>query len=224
MTEFIEIMPYALIAKNVISNPEKIIEKIKERNSVVPWNDALEHSLPGVENCIFEDFDRSTIITDSTLLNLYESMRKVFLDYISYYDIENRMTKPLYTGNYSVKEYPVESSLGIHRDYGIVSDFNQEQPCSITINAYLSSNFEGGELALYDNTPNVDAPELAEGKWDLEPIHLYKPEAGDAVIFPSVFLHSVNEITQGTRYGVNIRLKESAPPSWWNGLVELPSM
>lgn len=219
MNNFTELIPYAILVKNAIPNPDKVIETVLERNNGVPWNDGYDHSMPGFHGCIIDDPIDVQMFSSDVLAELYLAMKDLFVDYINYFSIEDQMFKPLYTGSYSIKEYPAGADLGIHRDYGVFSNFNREMPCSITINAYLNEDYLGGELNFYDNNLNKFDDPWEGGHVMPEPIISYKPEAGDAVIFPSIFLHSVSEVTQGTRYGINIRLKESEAPQWWHQIV-----
>lgn len=218
MNNFVELLPYAIVVKNGIESPAEVLEEVLQRGLGESWNDGYDHSLPGSELSIFDDLaDRNASFHDTdTLFNLYENLRTLFVDYIEHFGLRSQLVEPVYTGNYSMKEYPVGSSLGIHRDYGAFSMFNQEIPCSITINAYLNDDYEGGEITFYDNTLPHDHPGSG-----IEPLLLYKPEPGDAVIFPSIMLHSVMEITSGTRYGLNISAKESAQPTWFNFIANI---
>ena len=221
MNKFIELVPYAILVKNAIPNPDKVIETVLERNNGVPWNDGYDHSMPGFDGCIIEDTVDERMFPNDDFANLYIAMKDLFVDYINYFNIESQMFKPLYTGNYSIKEYPTGADLGIHRDYGVFSSFNREMPCSITINAYLNDDYVGGELNFYDNDLNQFDDPYEEGRTPPGPILSHKPEAGDAIIFPSIFLHSVSKVTEGTRYGINIRLKESEAPQWWHQIVSV---
>ena len=218
MNDFIELLPYVIVVKNGIKNHTEILNETLKRNFREPWNDAYDHSLPGSDASIFDESNSGDgeLQGSKTLFGLYENLRELFVGYIDHFNLRHLLVEPLYTGNYSMKEYPTGASLGIHRDYGAFSKFNQEIPCSITINAYLNDDYHGGELVIYDSTLPFDHPSTDES---LVPLTAYKPAAGDAIIFPSIMLHSVNKVTSGTRYGLNIRLKESAQPTWFNFLA-----
>jgi predicted 2-oxoglutarate/Fe(II)-dependent dioxygenase YbiX len=65
-------------------------------------------------------------------------------------------------------------------------DEDCENPRTVSIIMYLNNDYSGGDL---------------EYVWFNK---IYKPKAGDTLIFPSnyIYSHKVNEVTSGTRYAV----------------------
>ena len=88
----------------------------------------------------------------------------------------------------SILKYEKSGFLSEHIDHGVSSR-------TLSVVLYLNDDYTGGE---------INFPHVADGI-------TIKPEAGSAILFPSnfVFTHSVNEISDGTRYSL---------PSWYHNM------
>jgi PKHD-type hydroxylase len=91
---------------------------------------------------------------------------------------------------YAVNAYPfLFSKYGPGMGYGkhVDSPFMGNPPVrtDLAMTVFLDdpSTYEGGELVICDGENDV----------------MYKPRAGEAVIYPCQYLHYVNEVTKGTR-------------------------
>lgn len=102
-----------------------------------------------------------------------------------------------------LRKYEKDTTLSWHSDFSPEMDINY----SVTMNSYLNSDYEGGEIVFklwYDE--NNETEEVCR----------YKPEAGDILLFPSStpFLHRVSSLKQGKRYFTNTMIIEKDPPTW----------
>ena len=124
-----------------------------------------------------------------------------------------------------VRFYEPDRSTGYHSDYeGYRSPkdpvFHEMGPhgpgnFSVTLNCYLNSDFEGGELMFRTN-----------GGTDIEAETVpYQPRAGDIIIFPSAYPyeHSITNVQKSRRYFTNYMLIENNEPTWQFSLNEAPT-
>jgi len=99
--------------------------------------------------------------------------------------------------------------LGTHRDIPTgtyAGHFGLENGMtSITMSCvfYWNDDFEGGELEFVDPTL-MQIEDMSEEELNnpliLKPPYLYKPKAGDMVVFPSHIYHTINPIKSGDRF------------------------
>lgn len=75
-----------------------------------------------------------------------------------------------------------------HRDTIYTDKTNDRRTLSFSINVSDTSEYEGGELAVFDENGNE--------------IATLSKEVGSYIIFPSIFLHEAKEVTQGTRKAI----------------------
>ena len=80
-----------------------------------------------------------------------------------------------------ISRYGTGQSYGTHVDDAVMAGLRSD--VSFTVFLTDPAEYEGGELVL----------ERPEGE------HAFKLAAGDAVLYPSTFLHRVNAVTRGTR-------------------------
>lgn len=90
-----------------------------------------------------------------------------------------RMVPMINVNRYDAAEF---GGIGEHTDVG---GFEDTENCKLAITIVLNKGFSGGDLNLYTG-------------------YRYKPteklRLGDAVVFPTFYVHSVDPVTQGTRY------------------------
>lgn len=124
-----------------------------------------------------------------------------------------------------VRFYEPGKSTGYHSDYEgyrspenpVFYEMRPEGPgnFSVTLNCYLNSDFEGGEIMFRTN-----------GGTELETETIpYQPRAGDIIIFPSAYPyeHSITDVKLNRRYFTNYMLIENNEPTWQFSLNEGPT-
>ena len=90
-----------------------------------------------------------------------------------------RMIPTINVNRYDSSNY---GGIGEHTDVG---GFEDSENCKLALSIVLNTNFEGGDLNIYNG-------------------YRYKPateaEVGDVVVFPTFYVHSVQAVTKGSRY------------------------
>jgi hypothetical protein len=116
---------------------------------------------------------------DDDLINVFKRdiediSLKVIDDYIKIYNMDGLEKKH----DWEILKYETGDYFKNHMDD--CASHNR----TVSAIVYFNDNYEGGEIEF----PNFDV--------------IYKPKAGDILVFPSIFTynHNVKEITSGTRY------------------------
>jgi len=190
-----EIAPGIVIYSNVINNYETLINDIEEGivSANITWNSAGVYdgenkppqnkktrdtdsvSVP-YQGYIDEDYKNLLDAFYKTLSNIFFiSFDKLELDYKHMYGIDF-----IEHSNYDILKYGKNQKFTNH------IDDHQKFPRRISTVYYINENYSGGEILF----PRFNIS--------------YKPKANQLLIFPSnyVYNHSVNEVTDGTRYAV----------------------
>jgi hypothetical protein len=125
-----------------------------------------------------------------------------------------KLEKPNYLETYGQEMLTVDKRiegmwLGTHRDIPTgtyTKHFGLEGGMTaITMSCvfYWNDDFEGGELKFIDPTLE-QANEMSEqdlnNPYVLKPPYVYKPVAGDMVVFPSHIYHNIEPVKSGSRY------------------------
>jgi predicted 2-oxoglutarate/Fe(II)-dependent dioxygenase YbiX len=116
---------------------------------------------------------------DTNLLDIQEilesSLNECLEDYCSKYMIEGIIPE-----DWQLVRYGKDQQFVTHLDE------NYDNPRTVSLTMYINNDYAGGEL---------------EYVWFNK---LYKPQAGDIIIFPSnyIFSHKVHKVLLGTRYAV----------------------
>lgn len=201
--------------KNVIKNPKEIINQLEtlaedvkkeknagtynlERSTWEPWdykkNDEtlffchqlwLQSTDSLDKNDKFYDIKSSLYDTlSSNIKDVYDHFSKTLYPYASR-NIKGDVTA------ISVLKYEKSGFLPEHIDQGISSRV-------LSVLVYLNDDYDGGEITF----PNIGDDGIT-----------IKPEAGSVIFFPSNFVgvHSVAEITNGTRYAL---------PNWYHNRID----
>lgn len=173
--------------KNILSNPQKIVEEIESIDSMLTENDAIfkwkKWTASDDENYVFgyqKQTDSRRLPTSSDAVkDIYTTLRGALESAGRHYCSERNLPyfdpSPL-----SISKYIVGGSMGAH-----VDEYpNQPKEPIMSGVMYLNDDCVGGEL---------DFPQQG--------IRI-KPAAGSIVIFPSVkpFYHQSLEVTEGNKY------------------------
>jgi hypothetical protein len=205
-----EILDLGLVYyKNMIPNPEKIIELVKnlsirfENNEhgnnhtrVAAWQAWWDDHMPKPFNYKFyiyrhneipqNDFYRSELIEIADAL--YGSLDKAFEHYCNLYPLAKNSVKSEEPMDGILRYESDGGHLPAHQDLGVSSRL-------ISTVSYLNDDYVGGEIDFRQSNVRI------------------KPEAGSIVFFPSNFLyvHEVFPMISGTRY---------AMPHWYHHLKD----
>lgn len=201
--------------KKLIEDPYKIIEDIELLNHRVeekirlkhpraeaslakPWHNwdyqsdnmnihfCKQKWLPRTRDMLESDlfFNEHSSISDRLFLALDTAFRHYSTEIYPY------ASKSIKGGedHMSILKYEQAGFLSEHIDHGVSSR-------TLSVVLYLNDDYTGGE---------INFPHVSNGI-------TIKPEAGSAIFFPSnfVFTHSVNEISEGTRYSL---------PNWYHNM------
>lgn len=144
------------------------------------------------------------------LVKFDEISKEVFSSYLSKYGI--KLSEPTEVTHSGMRHYMNGGCVGPHQDYSL--DQPDTPNFTVTLNAYLTDDYEGGEIVFLSD-------DYASSSEDKEDIKLsYKPKAGDVVAFPSVLWHKTNPVTSGHRYNINTVLVEGSTPVWYSETKE----
>lgn len=115
-----------------------------------------------------------------------------------YYDITNG-------GVLTIDKREPGMSLSPHADrptgtyekhFGTVDGYT---PITMSCVYYWNDDFEGGEINFYENA-NWQKMIIDHTTEDLTITQVYKPVAGDFIVFPSDLVHGIAEVKSGDRY------------------------
>lgn len=199
-----EIAPYALVFPQVIDSPALELERLlnQEAKDVHEWF--------GGNNYIFETLVAEPEIDkyDDADDLIVKKLKECTLAYIKNYELNNILAKPLkIDGGMSMRHYFPNNWLGLHSDWH--PRYANDKNWTITVNIYFNDDYDGGELVFYE--PSLKLPNEGNHIKVAE----YKPSAGDIIIFPSLALHSVNQIIGADRFNINSVLIEDQSPTWY---------
>jgi hypothetical protein len=198
--EAIEIYPKIFVYKNLFKDIEKIYKNLKESNGSedglfspwTPWahfgeyiNPILKN--PGLSINSVEDIKTTTGKQEDhkvLLLELFENFYRATQDYVLKNNVDFDIEKTVLTKNgEEVKEWQMTGpsiaryktdidhpvAMTYHSDYIREPILSPGYKFAITCLVYFNDDYEGGEI---DFITNGEA-------------YMYKPEAGDILIFPS---------------------------------------
>jgi len=218
LPEPIELHDYILVFPNAISNPEQFLSNflatpMGEGMSVVQKHDSF--GVDGAESFMLlnlppEDswprlLKNKEDIFIADLLAFDGISTEIFNNYVNRYDI--KLSQPTEITHSGMRHYSTNGCVGPHQDY---SPVNTETPnFTVTLNAYLNDNYEGGEIVFLPDDYT------RESEHDADIVLSYKPKAGDIVVFPSYLWHRTNPVLSGHRYNINTVLVEKSTPTWY---------
>lgn len=234
--DFVEITPYVLVYKGLHEDSEKLFNYIKTIESESDGSyifSSWENWFRFGDYCsaeIPEDYtkkiDREEIerIEEYCYEQIRSATEKAIGHYSEYYNVEwpdkAWITQPniaKYDDENLVEEEKRSGEDGLrmvfHSDYPTNEWFWPGRKFLVTGNTYFNDNYDGGEVIF-----------LTSNK-----ITVYKPEAGDVVVFPSgsplfpsypnksPFFHAVNSITNGNKYFVRSYISyDNYDLTYWN--------
>ena len=218
---FIEVAPYVLVYKSLHEDSEKLFSYVK---TIESESDGSYIFSPWENWFTFGDYCHAKIpksnagVTNSAEINevekyCYDQIRSATVTAINHYSEH-------YNVEWPDKAWITEPNLAKYDDENKISDerksgpdglrmvFHSDYPTNewfwpgrkflVTGNTYINDNYDGGELIFLNS----------------DSITVYKPEAGDVVVFPSgsplfpsspskyPFFHAVNRVTNGYKYFV----------------------
>lgn len=185
-----ELAPGIVVYKNVIQNEFNIINKLENvltSDKEYKWKTATVgygFKKPEYRDCLDFKFKKQDIRRDDENSNIlkdvwqdcYDSMYQAVSDYCYRYNlIELQYWEAMNFIKYGTGQHFEE-----HTDHGF------SYTATVSTVAYINDDYEGGEL--YFRLQDI----------------LYKPEAGDLIIFPSNFMypHKAMPVTSGTKYSI----------------------
>lgn len=131
-----------------------------------------------------------------------------------------------------------EFNMNYHTDYTFSMKDTPGLKPAVTCTMYINDDFDGGEM-VFNLEKRLSRPYLKRDEqfYDDEPLDVrgivYKPEAGDLVVFPSghpdfmlgqdyYYFHSVNRVTRNDKYFVSIfySLLSHGSDEWRQGMEE----
>jgi predicted 2-oxoglutarate/Fe(II)-dependent dioxygenase YbiX len=182
--------PGIVVYKNVIKNEFNIInrlENVLNSENNYKWRSATVgygFKKPEYRNCLDFKFKKEDIRRQdkhsnelkNIWQNCYDSMSQAVLDYCYRYNLVELQ----YWEAMNFIKYDKGQHFEEHTDHGF--SYN----ATVSLVAYINDDYEGGEL--YFRLQDL----------------MYKPEAGDLIIFPSNFMypHKAMQVTEGTKYSI----------------------
>lgn len=106
-----------------------------------------------------------------------------------------------------------EMTLPFHTDFYQADEFEPGLKAEYTVTMYLNADYEGGEIDFRifndrDDKMVLNAGDLVplDANYGEIPAIMYKPQAGDLIIFPSrvPYYHGVRRVSSGTKYFVRM--------------------
>ena len=168
---------YGLYLTDCISNIDEILEVVESLNE--------EKTRIG---------SYVAIDKNESLIHIWNSidlaMKKALLTYTQHFN-KNINDYHVSGESYHITKWDVGSDIGFHVDSW--EEFGKTRTPAISILAYLTDNFTGGELVFPKKIYEVSDSDL-----------IIRPEAGSIAIFESNTLHRVNTLLSGTRITTNI--------------------
>lgn len=204
---------------DAIENPSRLVELIEasesnpEINSVVPtWKDWASSSADGINFGKKKDFRIENLESltgqskeDATYLieTIRAAIKRVAEAFIKDRGLDIVANISPFVG---VSKYLTGCAMGAHFDAQ-----SGDESLKYSMIFYLNDDYEGGEISFIIREPDLRLPEYAHLKpkqdidhpdnKDLVDFYL-KPNAGDALIFPSTapYRHQVHEMKDGIKY------------------------
>lgn len=198
--EFEEFYPRVHIYKNLLPNASRLVEMLKEsaedRSSSYYFNKwdkwfVFGETIGQIEyNPIYPDLvDQSRKTEEESMLGELENAFRVATQhYMRYHGVQKG--DDWTTMGPSICKYDsdmdhcglTDLSMKYHTDYDFMRGDEPGDKFAITCTMYLNDDYEGGEMwfALAHQGDSFGEEPLPD-----EEIHIYKPSAGDVLVFPS---------------------------------------
>jgi hypothetical protein len=189
-SEKIKLAPGVFVYKNIIKKEFNIINKLEfslTNNQDYKWRQATVgygFRKPDYRDCLDFKFKKEDIKKNDDISNnlkdiwqnCYDSMYHAVSDYC----LEHNLVELQYWESMNFIKYLEGNHFEEHTDHGF--SYN----ATVSLVAYINDDYKGGEI-----------------KFRLQDL-LYKPEAGDLIIFPSnyIYPHQAMPVTNGTKYSI----------------------
>jgi hypothetical protein len=244
--------PLVRVYKNLLPSNDRILEilidseknpkRYKRFGSWVPWADlGITHSPTGSNIYNIRSSDEEILLIQEIFNAYYISLS----DYSAFHSIpSNIKTFPDGPGIYKydhTKKYPTgdmfpQFNMNYHTDFVFSLKDNPGKKPITSTTMYFNDNYDGGEVVfniekrLSRPYYNREEQFLSDEKYVSGDV-IYKPEAGDVVVFPSgnpdflsnrgFYFHCVNRVTNGDKYFCSIfNSYEFYGSDYWKSGVE----
>lgn len=174
--EYSELVPRVLYFPKAIKDPQKSIDYMEAKNEWYANDSEYNEAIGGTprHDCYidFPSQEEADIFTE-----VYNTYNKLY----GYKWLESDREKFGYSKDdveYNGVRYVLGGEAKTHRDQPVEHDIGLTNICY-----YPNDDYEGGELG-----------------FDFEEVALYKPVAGDILVFPGHYDHYALPTTKGTKY------------------------
>lgn len=214
MIEKETIIPGIVLYKNALPNFLNVLDTVIESESgqddqalIKPWRD-WNNGIGIMSSGVSSDYeyrkqDEKYLQQHEVIRSIWDSFDAVLNDYVSEYDDVNFFPHYVNTLDFKNKswvnaqidflKYFKDSkndkyALSCHNDQATWLDESRGPKFVLTVTMYLNDNYGGGDLCFF-NENDTNAV-------------LYKPSAGDIIVFPSFYpyFHGVHSIESGNKY------------------------
>lgn len=198
--EFEEFYPRIHVYKNLLPHADRLVEILKESsedrassyyfNQWDKWH-VFGQTIGGVQfNPIYPDLVDETKKAEEEVIvkELEDAFAKATQHYMEYYGVQRQ--DDWTTMGPSICQYVSEMdhcgidylSMKYHTDYDYIRGDEPGDKFAVTCTMYLNDDYEGGEMwfALGHQSDSFGEEPLPD-----EEIHVYKPQAGDVLVFPA---------------------------------------
>lgn len=182
--------PGIVVYKNVIKNEFDIINRLEDvlnSDNVYKWSDATVgygFKKPEYRDCLNFKFKKEDLRKNdddsNELKNIWQDCYDSMYQAVSDYSYQHNLVELQYWEAMNFIKYNTGQHFEEHTDHGF--SYN----ATVSLVAYINADYEGGEL--YFRLQDL----------------MYKPEAGDLIIFPSNFMypHKAMPVNKGTKYSI----------------------
>ena len=199
--EFVEFYPRVHIYKNLLPNAKRLVEILKDSeadradsyyfNQWDKWH-VFGKTIGGVQfnpiypDLVDEDKKASEEVIVKELENAFATATQHYMDYhgVTRGDHWTTMGPSICKYESELDHCGIDYlSMKYHTDYDYIRGDEPGDKFAITCTMYLNDDYEGGEM--WFNLGRTAADSFGEEPLPDEEIHIYKPEAGDVLVFPA---------------------------------------
>ena len=223
------LLPRVKEIEELLRDSEANPENYDRFNSWYPWNDLGTMNPVGLAgyrpNSNYFNYVEPSI-EDSLLAEIHDAYFLTLEHYSNEYGIQDIETFPdgpcFYKYDHLLPAptpYSPEFNMNYHTDFPFSLKGNPGKKSITTCTMYLNDNYDGGEM-VFNIEPRLSRPyykrseQFSEDEPYISGRVVYKPEAGDVVVFPAgnpeylsddgYYFHCVNRVWGGDKYFVSI--------------------